>query len=138
MNWGIKLRLYSVEIPLHSVRAFAFHPIGNVTVYVERERRCSVSEVLLQGLVVVALLQGIDGVSVSQIVEASLGSADAFYNLFEMPSHRVRRDKSSVLIREDEVILVVERRAEFEVVLKLLCLNVLEDIQHKDRRENAN
>ena len=124
INWGWKLRLDSVEISLHSVRAFSFHSIGNVTVHVECESSRSVTEILLQGLVVVALLQRVDGVCMTKVVEASFGSADALYNPFEMPSHCVRWDELSVLVGEDEIVLVVECCAEFEMVLQLLCLNV--------------
>ena len=70
----IKKKLFCIRDilnePLHSVRAVLFHLFGNVAVSVEGECGGVVSEVVLYCFYIVAGLDRIDGVSVSQIVEA--------------------------------------------------------------------
>lgn len=134
--WGI-FRGYLVgdflKIGLHSVRALLFHFLRNMAVHIKGEAGRGVAEVLLDGLYIVPLLKGYDGVGVAQIMEAGIGSAHLFGGLLEPFESGLGHDIPPVRVGEHQPEGVFPSRPHEIAGAVLLLLYPFQNIHDKRR-----
>ena len=59
---------HTMDVLIHSVCAFTFHAVCGVSVHIKGKRRSLMSEILLHSLDVIAGLQAVYGVSMTEIM----------------------------------------------------------------------
>ena len=62
--------------PLHALSAGLLHFFRHVTIHIQGERSCRMAQIILDGLNVIADLDGRYGVSMPEVVKTSLGQAE--------------------------------------------------------------
>ena len=118
---------------LHAVGTCDPHLVRTVPVEIQGEGRRRVTQILLDRLDVVPGAEGVDRVSVPQVVDADAGHIQRADNLFETVVQRAEGCVAPQLVGEHQVVLVVPGASRFLRPLTLQRLLFPEQIHHIGR-----
>lgn len=118
-----------IEI-LHSFRAFLPHAFRNMTVNVGSETRCRMTEALTHGFQVIPGLKSVDRVTMAEGVKPEVSSPDFRSGALHGFVCRLRHNKMSHRIRENEIMLILPSQTDGKVIFYLLSLGASQNIRH--------
>lgn len=106
LSSGICFPYGFVEL-LHSGGAVPFHFLGDVTIHIQRERGCGVSQINLHGLDVIACLQGCHRKAVAKIMKSGIRDSNSLSNRFEVLDYGSSDEVLSQGIGEYQIVGIV-------------------------------
>ena len=99
---------------VHALLAGLFHLLRHMAVHIQGEAGRGMAQVLLCGLDVVAFLQGGNGISMAQIVEAAFGQADGGRQALVVKKHCLNSQMVPQCIRKYQIVRIVPRLARLD------------------------
>ena len=125
-----------MDVLIHSVCAFTFHAVCGVSVHIKGKRRGLMSEILLHSLDVIAGLQAVYGVSMTEIMKSCRIKVQTAHDLLECKVHSLVAEVSPGLGGKHKVIWIVP--AVFQPCRPTLLPKLLlfQGVHHTIRRFN--
>ena len=125
-----------MDVLIHSVCAFTFHAVCGVSVHIKGKRRGLMSEIFLHSLDVIAGLQAVYGVSMTEIMKSCRVKVQAAHDFLKCEVHGLVAEVSPGLSGKHTAIWIVP--AVFQPYRPTLLPKLLlfQGVHHTFRRFN--